>query len=279
MPDPRHAGQPPFRPPGKAAISPQTELATPETGVALLRLVSIMDRLRSPGGCEWDRAQDFASILPYTLEEAYEVADAIERRDMADLREELGDLLLQVVFHSRMAAEAGHFTLADVADAISAKLERRHPHLFGPAAGHTEADADPDAARETWETIKAGEKPRDSVLDGIALALPALTRADKLGKRAARTGFDWPDSAGARAKVLEEIAELDGASDPAAQMEEAGDLLMACASWCRKLGIDPEAALRAANTKFERRFRIIEQHHHFESLSLEEKESLWRTTR
>jgi ATP diphosphatase len=234
-----------------------------------------MDRLRGPDGCEWDLAQDFRSIAPYTLEEAYEVVDAIERGDMADLREELGDLLLQVVFHSRMAAEAGHFTLSDVAEGIASKLERRHPHIFGPEARLTTAAQ----VRETWEAIKSREKPRASVLDSIALALPALSRAEKLGARAAGTGFDWPDAAGARAKVLEEIAELDSADDPAARMEEAGDLLLACASWCRKLGIDPEAALRAANAKFERRFRAIEQEAGFRHLSLEEKEALWRRTR
>jgi ATP diphosphatase len=239
---------------------------------ALARLVAIMDRLRGPDGCAWDRAQDFASIAPYTLEEAHEVADAIQRGDMADLKEELGDLLLQVVFHSRMAAEAGHFTLADVADAICAKMERRHPHIFGAEAGPASADE----IRRSWEEIKAAEKPRESVLDGIALALPALTRADKVAARAARTGFDWPDARGPRAKVLEEIAELDAATTPAEQAEEAGDLLFAMASWCRKLGIDPEAALRAATAKFERRFRAIEGTDGFSALSLVEQERLWK---
>lgn len=234
-----------------------------------------MERLRSPDGCEWDREQTFETILPYTLEEAYEVADAINRGDMADLREELGDLLLQVVFHSRMAAEAGHFDLESVANGICDKLERRHPHIFGPEA----QAADPGTVRESWEAIKAREKPRASVLDGIATALPALARAAKLGARAARVGFDWPDAEGARAKVLEEIAELDAATDRASQVEEAGDLLMACASWCRKLGIDPEDALRQANLKFERRFRRIEQQPGFAGLDLDEKERLWRSAR
>lgn len=241
----------------------------------MLRLAALMDQLRGPAGCEWDRAQDFRSIAPYTLEEAYEVVDAIERSDMADLREELGDLLLQVVFHSRMAAEAGLFTLADVAEGIAAKLERRHPHIFGRQVGPASAEH----VRETWEAIKAREKPRTSALDGVAHALPALSRAAKLGERAARAGFDWPDAAGARAKVLEEIAELDDAVEAAARLEEAGDLLLACANWCRKLGIDPEEALRAANTKFEHRFRMIEQEPGFEQASLAEKEALWRRAR
>lgn len=236
------------------------------------RLAAIMDRLRGPDGCAWDRAQDFASIAPYTLEEAYEVADAIARADMADLCEELGDLLLQVVFHARMAAEAGHFGLADVARGISDKMERRHPHIFGPVGGTPDAAA----VRASWEEIKAQEKPRDSVLDGVALALPALTRAEKLASRAARTGFDWPTPEGPLAKIHEELAEIAAAETDAARLEEAGDLLFAVANYVRKLGIDPEQALRQANLKFEQRFRKIEKEPEFAKLSLKEQEALWQ---
>jgi ATP diphosphatase len=236
------------------------------------RLAAIMDRLRGPGGCEWDRAQNFASIAPYTLEEAHEVADAIARDDMADLCEELGDLLLQVVFHARMAAEAGHFNLADVARGIADKMERRHPHIFGSSLGN------PDAAtvKATWEEIKATEKLRQSVLDGIALALPALTRAEKLANRAARTGFDWPSADGPLAKIHEELAEVAAAETDEERLEEAGDLLFAAANYARKLGIDPEEALRRANRKFEQRFRKIEQVSGFNKLSLNEQELLWQ---
>jgi nucleoside triphosphate diphosphatase len=238
-------------------------------------LVAIMDRLRGPGGCEWDRAQTFATIAPYTLEEAFEVADAVARDDMEDLCEELGDLLLQVVFHARMASEAGHFTLADVAQGICVKMERRHPHIFGPAPEAASAEA----VRATWEDIKAAEKPRGSVLDGIATALPALTRAEKLAARAARKGFDWPDAAGPLAKIHEELAEVAGARTPAERTDEVGDLLFAVASYARKLGVDPEEALRGANRKFEGRFRNIEQTPGFETLSLNEQEALWQSAK
>jgi ATP diphosphatase len=244
-------------------------------GVAFDRLRAIMDRLRGPDGCEWDRAQSFETIAPYTLEEAHEVADAITRGDMADLCEELGDLLLQVVFHARMASETGAFSLSDVIEGICAKMERRHPHIFGENAGPAGV-ADVQA---TWEEIKAQEKPRESVLDGIARALPALTRADKLAARAARTGFDWPDADGPRAKIAEELAEVAAATSNAERTEEIGDLLFATASYARKLGIDPEAALRAANDKFERRFRIIEKESLFASLSLDQKEVLWQSAK
>ena len=236
------------------------------------RLESIMRRLRDPvTGCEWNRVQTFASIAPYTIEEAYEVADAIERDDMADLADELGDLQLQVVFHAQMANEAGHFTLNDVLTGICDKLERRHPHLFGNAA-------------ETpgWEALKAAERsanPDQSALAGVAKALPALERANKLQKRAARTGFDWPDASGARAKVIEELAELDAETGQAKREEELGDLLFAVVNLARKLNIAPEAALRAANAKFERRFRAIETAPGFDQLSLDEKEQLWRAAK
>ncbi|WP_448664515.1 nucleoside triphosphate pyrophosphohydrolase [Sphingomonas sp. CJ20] len=238
----------------------------------LQRLVAIMARLRDPArGCEWDVAQTFATIAPYTIEEAYEVADAIERGDMAELKDELGDLLLQVIFHSRMAEEAGHFALPDVIASISDKMERRHPHIFGAVeqGGH-----------HLWEKIKAEERDRkgaDSAIDGVALGLPALLRAEKLQKRAVRTGFDWPDPDGARAKIVEELAEVDAATTDAERDEEIGDLLFAVVNWARKLGTDPETALRAANAKFERRFRGMEDlaGGTIEGLDLEAQEALW----
>jgi nucleoside triphosphate diphosphatase len=237
------------------------------------RLVEIMARLRDPEhGCEWDTVQTFATIAPYTIEEAYEVADAIQRGDLADLKDELGDLLLQVVFHSRMAEEQGAFALQDVIDAISAKMERRHPHIFGDAA---------EGGHHLWEQIKAAErgaKGATSALDGVAIGLPALLRAEKLQKRAARTGFDWPDPSGARAKVDEELAEVEAAESPEHREEEVGDLLFAVVNWSRKFGIDPEAALRGANAKFERRFKAMEAiaRDAFAALDLDAKEALWQ---
>lgn len=236
------------------------------------RLTTIMARLRDPTtGCEWDSVQTFETIAPYTIEEAYEVADAIERGDMADLKDELGDLLLQVVFHSRIAEEAGQFALPDVVTAISDKMERRHPHIFGDAA---------EGGHHLWEIIKAEEraaKPDQSALAGVATGLPALMRAEKLQKRAARTGFDWPDASGPRAKIDEELAEVEAATTPAEVEEEIGDLLFAMVNWARKLGVDPEVALRAANGKFERRFRAMEVQagDAFASLDLDAKERLW----
>lgn len=237
------------------------------------RLVKIMARLRDPvAGCEWDRAQNFRSIAPYTIEEAYEVADACERGDMGELKDELGDLLLQVVFHSRMAEEAGAFTLADVVAAISDKMERRHPHIFGNRE---------NGGHHLWETIKAEEraaKDDKSALAGVALGLPALLRAEKLQKRAARTGFDWPDASGARAKIDEELAEVEAATDADHRADEVGDLLFAVVNWARFHGIDPEAALRRGNAKFERRFRAMEAEagEAFPTLDLESQEALWQ---
>ncbi|UVO49235.1 nucleoside triphosphate pyrophosphohydrolase [Sphingomonas sp. SUN019] len=234
------------------------------------RLLAIMARLRDPEtGCEWDRAQSFASIAPYTIEEAYEVADAIARGDMADLKDELGDLLLQVVFHSRIAEEAGDFAFPDVVAAISDKMERRHPHIFGDG-GEGHAD---------WERVKATEraaKGNSGALDGVAIGLPALTRAEKLQKRGARVGFDWPDASGARAKIDEELAEIEAADDDT-RAEEVGDLLFAVVNFARHLKIDPEAALRAASAKFERRFVAMEAMagDAFPALSLDAKEELW----
>ena len=242
------------------------------------RLLAIMARLRDPvSGCEWDRAQDFASIAPYTIEEAYEVADAIQRHDLPALREELGDLLLQVVFHARMAEEAGAFAFADVAQSIADKLEARHPHIFA------EATTEDEPQGQRWERLKAQErqaKGADSAVDGVALALPALMRAEKLQKRAARVGFDWPDTEGPAEKVREELQELLEAPD-AEQLEEAGDLLFAAVNLTRKLGLDAEQALRAANAKFEARFRAMERLAGerglaFSDLSLDEQEELWQ---
>ena len=232
------------------------------------RLVAIMRQLRDPErGCEWDRQQTFATVAPYTIEEAYEVADAIARNDMDALADELGDLQLQVVFHAQMAEESGAFTLADVIGRICDKLERRHPHIFG------DAEQSPG-----WEELKAAERkksPDDSALAGVALALPALERAAKLQRRAARLGFDWPDKLGPRAKIDEELAELDAESDHHRMLDELGDLLFAVVNLARHLNIEPEAALREANSKFEQRFRSIEKTPGFEQLSLEEKEELW----
>lgn len=245
---------------------------------SLDRLLRIMARLRDPiSGCEWDRAQNFATIAPYTIEEAYEVADAIARDDMSDLRGELGDLLLQVVFHSRMAEEAGLFAFADVAAAIADKLEARHPHIFG------DGDEHPNQT-ERWESLKQTEraaKGATGALDGVALSLPALMRAEKLQKRAARAGFDWPDPRGPAAKVAEELTELETAGTEEERTAEAGDLLFAAVNAVRAYGIAPEDALRAANAKFERRFRAMEdlaasQGLQFADLTLDQQEELWQ---
>jgi ATP diphosphatase len=234
----------------------------------LARLVAIMRRLRDPErGCEWDLQQSFATIAPYTIEEAYEVADAIDRGDMRALEDELGDLQLQVVFHAQMAEELGLFQLDDVIERICDKLERRHPHIFGDA---TESPG--------WDAIKAAErktKADESALGGVANALPALDRALKLQCRAARTGFDWPDPSGPRAKIDEELDELDRESEPDRRKEELGDLLFAVVNLARHLNIDPEEALRQANRKFERRFRAIESEPGFEAMNLDQMEALW----
>ncbi len=242
-------------------------------------LLAIMAKLRDPnGGCPWDLKQSFASIAPYTIEEAYEVADAIRRGGLPGLKDELGDLLLQVVYHARMAEEAGSFRFGDVVHAINDKMVRRHPHVFGGA------DQVPD-----WEAQKRAERagnaaPRASALDGVALALPALSRAEKLQARAARVGFDWPASEPTLDKVREETAELGAAvaaKEPQSRLaEELGDLLFALVNAARKLEIDPEAALRDANAKFERRFHSIEaaltaRGRTPEQSSLEEMDALW----
>ncbi|QDZ10251.1 nucleoside triphosphate pyrophosphohydrolase [Devosia ginsengisoli] len=232
----------------------------------IARLIEIMAALRNPvGGCPWDLEQDFSTIRHYTIEEAYEVADAIERQDFADLREELGDLLLQPIYHAQMASEAGHFDIGDVIYAITDKLIRRHPHVFG------DVDAGNSAASEQrWEAIKAQERAAKaarkgdatpSILDDVPNVLPALARAEKLTKRAAKVGFDWPDFASVKAKVdeeLAEVAEAQASGDAAAVQEEIGDLLFAVANLARHAGVDAEAALRDANYKFTRRFHHVE---------------------
>jgi nucleoside triphosphate diphosphatase len=241
-------------------------------------LVQIMEQLRTPVmGCPWDLEQDFATIAPYTIEEAYEVADAIERNDLAALKDELGDLLLQVVFHSQMAHEQGAFAIQDVIDGICEKMVRRHPHVFADL----QAD-DADAVVTNWEAIKATERRHKitdkSALADVARALPALLRAQKLQKRAARTGFDWPDVHGCVDKLQEEIGEVLDADGPDAQFEEVGDMLFAAVNISRHLGIDAEAALKAANAKFEKRFRVMENEagEAFAALNLDEKEALWQ---
>src|SRR5436305_6551528 len=237
--------------------------------MALERLVEIMRRLRDPvSGCEWDTVQTFGTIAPDTIKEAYEVADAIARQDMDALADELADLQLQVVFHARMAEEAGLFTLDDVLNRICDKMERRHPHIFG--------DAD-HGGHHLWEIIKAEERasnPDKSALAGVALALPALERAAKLQRRAARVGFDWPDTSGPRAKIDEELTELDAETEHDRKLEELGDLLFAVVNLARHLNVEPETALREANRKFEGRFRAFEQEPGFAVLPLDEMEAL-----
>jgi ATP diphosphatase len=237
----------------------------------LSQLVEIMRRLRDrENGCEWDTAQSFATIAPYTVEEAYEVADAIARGDLAALRDELGDLQLQVVYHARMAEEIGAFTLDDVIAGICAKMIRRHPHIFGDEAGNP-----------GWEALKAAERHGNedrSALAGVAHALPALKRAEKLQRRAARVGFDWPDAAGPRAKINEELDEIDTAATPDERAAELGDLLFSVVNYARHLDIDPEAALRDAAARFEQRFRKVEEiaDKPLKDMNIEVLEALWR---
>jgi len=225
------------------------------------KLLEIMTRLRDPeSGCPWDKKQDFASISAYTIEEAYEVADAIGREDLVGLKDELGDLLFQVVFHAQMAREGRHFDFGDVVTGITDKMVRRHPHLFGSAS---ERAAGPQEG--SWEAIKAAERSDqgdDSAMAGVATALPALKRAQKLGKRASSVDFDWPDRTGVRAKIREELDELEeavGTRNQADIEEEFGDLLFAVVNLARHLDVDPENALTGANHKFERRFRDMER--------------------
>jgi len=238
---------------------------------SLARLAEIMARLRDPqAGCEWDRVQTFATIAPYTIEEAYEVADAIRRDDMAALKDELGDLQLQIVYHARIAEEIGAFALGDVLAAIAAKMIRRHPHIFGDAA-----------ASPGWEALKAAERedhPDASALAGVALALPALKRAEKVQRRAARVGFDWPDIAGPRAKIDEELAEIERAEDDCERAMEIGDLLFAVVNYARHLDIEPETALREATARFEARFRKVEElaDNPLNDMDIDALEALWQ---
>ena len=248
------------------------------------QLLDLMKTLRDPrNGCAWDREQTFQTIAPYTVEEAYEVADAIDHGDMAALKDELGDLLFQVVFHARMAAEAGYFDFDDVVAAITAKMIHRHPHVFGQAASR-----DAQAQTLAWEETKAAEraaKGHDSVLAGVARSLPPMTRALKLQNRAARVGFDWPHAADVIAKITEEVAEIE--VEIAAQSgmdrleDEVGDLLFVCVNLARKLTIDPELALKRANTKFVSRFNHIEKKLQQSDIPIEQAglarmEALWQ---
>lgn len=244
---------------------------SPAANQGLADLVEIMRRLRDPEhGCAWDREQTFATIAPYTLEEAYEVADAIARNDLDALKDELGDLQLQIVYHARIAEERGAFAIGDVLAASSAKMIRRHPHIFAGAV------APPD-----WETLKAeerGETGRDSALAEVARALPALKRAEKLQRRASRVGFDWPDPAGPRAKIDEELAEVDAAETADARSAEIGDLLFSVVNYARHLHIDAEAALRDAADRFEARFRRVEEiaNKPMEDMDIISLEALWQ---
>jgi len=252
----------------------------------LRRLLDIMQALRTPpAGCPWDIAQDFDSISPYTIEEAYEVADAIARRDFAALPDELGDLLFQVVFHARMAEEAGRFAFADVARAIADKMVRRHPHVFGEAAARTAG-----MQARAWEDQKRAERTaraETGTLAGIPVALPALTRALKLTARAARVGFDWPDASAVLDKLAEETAELRAElpdADRARLQDELGDMLFVLANLARKLDLDPESCLRHANLKFARRFGAVEnalagQGRLPADATLDEMEALWESVK
>ncbi len=232
-----------------------------DSSAGIERLLEIMRRLRDPKtGCPWDIEQDFATIAPYTIEEAYEVADAIERQDWDELKGELGDLLFQSVFHAQMAEEAGHFTFQDVVQVMSDKMVSRHPHVFGDESREKSAEQQ----TQDWEAIKAAEragKAQQGTLDGVAVGLPSLLRAYKLQKRAARVGFDWPSTLNVLAKIAEESAELVEAKEELPQdkvEEEFGDLMFVMANLGRHLGVEPEAALRAANAKFTRRFEGVE---------------------
>lgn len=256
-----------------------------ETARNLLEAVEIMARLRGPDGCPWDREQTFDTIKKYTLEETYEVFDAIERRAWPELKDELGDLLLQVLFYSQMAAEAGYFTISEVAANLSAKLIRRHPHVFGEQEA-----ADSAAVLRNWETIKreekraAGAQGAASLLDEIPRSMPALMEAGKLGSRAAKVGFDWPDAEGLFAKLEEEAEELrtevKETKNSAGVEEELGDLLFTVVNLARHLKVDPESALRSANQKFRRRFQAMEDEaggrEGLSALGPEELDALWR---
>jgi ATP diphosphatase len=244
---------------------------TIEETPSLASLAAIMARLRDPqAGCEWDMAQTFETIAPYTIEEAYEVADAIRRGDMVALKDELGDLQLQVVYHARLAEESGAFALGDVIQAICAKMIRRHPHIFGDAA-----------QSPGWEALKAAERSEDpdpSAIAGVALALPALKRAEKVQRRAARVGFDWPDAEGPKAKIDEEMGEIERAVTDEERAGEVGDLLFAVVNYARHLGVEPESALREATARFEMRFRKVEElaDKPLSQMDIDALEALWQ---
>ena len=269
--------------------APDPQLAEPgqqlsAAGNAVAQAAAIMARLRGPDGCPWDQEQTFDTIKRHTLEETYEVLDAIERRAWPELRDELGDLLLQVLFYAQMAAEAGHFTLEDVAEALTAKLIRRHPHIFSDTVA-----TDTDAVLRNWEQIKREEKrgalpgvEKESALDSIPRSMPAILEASKLGSKAAKRGFDWPDANGLFEKLAEETAELQAeivAQDHDAIEAEFGDLLFTAVNLARHLRVDPESALRRTNQKFRRRYAAMEDiaggDSAFEQLTLEQKEALW----
>jgi len=268
--------------------------AISNTGDAMQQLLDIMVQLRNPeGGCPWDLKQDFRSILPHTLEEAYEVADAIESDDRMQLRDELGDLLFQVVFYCQLAREEGSFEFADVAQTMSDKLIRRHPHVFSPSADEAELGTsalDADQVLQKWEAIKQAErdaKHQHSVLDDVPNALPAMQRSAKLQKRAANVGFDWPDVTPVLANMAEELEEIEQAfasGDKDHTLEELGDLMFACVNMARHLKQDPEQVMRAANAKFERRFRfletqLVEAGESLESVDLERMEAGWKAAK
>ena len=268
--------------------------AISNTGDAMQQLLAIMAQLRNPeGGCPWDLKQDFRSILPHTLEEAYEVADAIESDDRMQLRDELGDLLFQVVFYCQLAREEGSFEFADVAQTMSDKLIRRHPHVFSPSADEAELGTsalDADQVLQKWEAIKQAErdaKHQHSVLDDVPNALPAMQRSAKLQKRAANVGFDWPDVTPVLANMAEELEEVQQAfasGDKDHTLEELGDLMFACVNMARHLKQDPEQVMRAANAKFERRFRfleaqILEAGEPLEEVGLERMEAGWKAAK
>jgi nucleoside triphosphate diphosphatase len=281
--------------PHQQAVEPRQRDAQANAAAPLAEAISIMARLRGPGGCPWDREQTFDSIKRHTLEETYEVFDAIERRSWPDLKDELGDLLLQVLFYAQMASEAGYFDIADVAAGLNAKLVRRHPHIF-PVDGQLTQATDADAVLRNWEQIKRAEKRETAAarqnqteaasgLDDIPRRMPAVLEAAKLGSRAAKVGFDWPDSDGLFAKLQEEIGELRAEvakTDPLDREgveEELGDLLFTGMNLARHLKVDPEFALRSANGKFRRRFRVMEMtaggFEALSSLSPDELEALW----